>query len=215
MPRWGSSRGAAQSIDGCSARRRRRSGYGWSAAPWLVLAWWEEGVVRMAGQREWVPQPSSWGYLRLAPAPVNMAAILGPMDCMSTIATMEQITRIRPYSVSPWPLCRHHSAVRNQVTRSYSEDIDPSRPSPGTVVGPATCYAGCIGTARRRLTARDRGAVAIAKAGLPGVACCLHRRRPRTPVGLRVPEKTAPLHGPIGGCGPILRYPTLFAYPVH
>ncbi len=58
----------------------------------------------MGGAREALSRPRlSWAYFRLAPALLNMEAIFGPIDVMSTIAAIETTTRISPYSVNPWP----------------------------------------------------------------------------------------------------------------
>ena len=45
----------------------------------------------------------SLAYFKLAPALLNMEASFGPIDVMSRIAAIETMTRIRPYSVNPWP----------------------------------------------------------------------------------------------------------------
>jgi hypothetical protein len=62
------------------------------------------GVHGVGGAREAVSRPRlALAYFRLAPALLNMEAIFGPIDVMSTIAAIETMTRIRPYSVNPWP----------------------------------------------------------------------------------------------------------------
>src|SRR5262249_27610267 len=62
------------------------------------------GVHGGGGAREALCRPGlAVAYFRLAPALLNMEAIFGPIDLMSTIAAMETMTRIRPYSVNPLP----------------------------------------------------------------------------------------------------------------